>query len=105
MKKERASRAELNKDLRRILAKHHVDTTEVSFSASNFAVNLSGVLVKTDGSSFTSSALQPLVDELMSVYRHIDSNLGNWDLTGGSIRKLEKNSSSHEYLVLEEDFE
>lgn len=102
MKKERASRAELNKDLRRILAKHHVDTAQVFFSASNFAVALSGFLFKADGSEFTSSSLSPLVEELMNQYGHIDSDLGNWDLTGGAIRKIEKDRTAHEE---DEEFE
>lgn len=105
MRKERASRAELNKDLRRILAKYHVDTSSIAFSASNYSVSLSGLLIRTDGSEFNSGALQPLVDELQSKYGNIDSDLSNWDLTGGSIRKLDKEKSSHEYMVTEEDLE
>ena len=95
MKKERASRAELNKDLRRILAKHYVDTTQVSFSASNFAVSLSGILLRVDGSEFNHNSITPLVDELMAQYGHIDSDLGNWDLTGGTIKKIDRVHSHH----------
>jgi hypothetical protein len=92
-KHKKPSKAELNKDLRRIFARHRVDLTSISFSANPSGISMSGTLLKQDGSEFSASTLMPLVEEL-SAKGYINTDLSNWDLTGGTITKKEDSPSS-----------
>jgi hypothetical protein len=80
------SRAENSRQLRRVLSRHMVDMGSISFSAGLSSISITGLLIKNDGSEFTMTSVKNLVDDL-SAFGTITSDLANWELTGGSIRK------------------
>jgi hypothetical protein len=88
-KAKKPSRAETNKKIRNIMTKHGVDLAECQISATSTQVSLGGWLVRHDGSELAFPQVKALTDDLMNECGYVTTQLGNWDLTGGQIKKLE----------------
>lgn len=99
MKKNKLSRAEQNKEVRRILSKNDVDMTEVQVSCSGTRISMYGTLLKRNGEDFIHEALSNMLSELERFGR-VSSELTNWDLNSG-VRNIEKNKV--EFLTLDEE--
>jgi hypothetical protein len=84
---KRKSRAELNRDLRRILTRHHVDMTKLVFSASRTGVKLSGILKTLSGDELSPGKMESLTELLRKHFGQIDSDLSNWEITDYSFKK------------------
>ena len=93
MRKQKLSRAEQNKEVRRILSKNDVDLSEVQVSCSGTRISLYGTLLKRSGEPFAHEALSNMLSELERFGR-VSSELTNWDLNSG-VRSLEKNRVSY----------
>lgn len=85
--KKTKSRAERNKEIRRILAQFKVDVQQVSLAINPNSVDLSGVLVKYDGSDLSNGEIVNLVQALLP-YGFLTTSLSNWNLTNGEIIKI-----------------
>ncbi|MDA8791804.1 hypothetical protein N9N67_01090 [Bacteriovoracaceae bacterium] len=94
-KKKGGSRAENSRAVRRVLAKHYVDLNSLSFSAGLTYINLTGLLVKTDGSEFTLSSVKIMMEDLQHL-GNVQSDLANWELNGGMIKKNTNYFKKHE---------
>lgn len=88
----KVNRFEINKLVRRVLTKNQVDMSTVSFSCMGGRILLTGLLKKGSGSEFTAKGVETMVTELRKVkgVTDVGSELGNWDINGGSIQKIDK---------------
>ncbi len=85
LKKDR-SRHEVNKLLRRIFAKHCVDLSLLSYSAGLTYINLTGILLKLDGSEFTVACAKNLAEDICEVGQ-LTTDLANWELYNGIVKR------------------
>lgn len=83
----RGTKAELSKEVRRILNKHRVDLTVLDYSYGGSSVRLTGGLWRVDGSDFSVEAISYLISDLYP-FGVLYTDLVNWDLNGGSIRVI-----------------
>jgi hypothetical protein len=81
------SRAERNKEVRRILAQCSIDIQQISLAVNPNSVDLSGVLVKYDGSELNNGEVVNLVQALLP-FGFLTTTLSNWNLTSGEITKI-----------------
>lgn len=86
------SRAEKVKGVRRVLAQHGVDVNQLHLNVYHNSLDLSGNLVKYDGSELVFGEVSNLVKSLV-VFGSLSTTLSTWDLTGGEIVKLEARST------------
>jgi hypothetical protein len=94
VRKQKLSRTEQNKEVRRILSKNDADLSEIQVSCSGTRISLYGTLLKRTGADFNHEGLSNMLSELERVGR-VTSELTNWDLNSG-VRSLEKNRVSFE---------
>lgn len=88
----KVNRFEINKLVRRVLTKNQVDMSTISFTCIGGRILLSGLLKKSTGSEFTAKGIESMCSELRKIkgVSDIGSELGNWDVNGGSIQKIDK---------------
>lgn len=89
MKKEKMTKAQYSKNLRRVLLRHQIDLSQIQFSASAHSVNLSGLLMKNTGTEVSVPSVIELQKEL-SRMGQISTDLSNWIITNDSISKIER---------------
>lgn len=91
----KVNRFEINKLVRRVLTKNQVDMSTVTFTCIGGRILLSGLLKKSSGSDFTAQGVESMCSELRKIkgVSDIGSELGNWDVNGGSIQKIDKGES------------
>ncbi|HXH76314.1 MAG TPA: hypothetical protein VNJ08_15185 [Bacteriovoracaceae bacterium] len=65
MKKEKVSRMESNKEVRRVLSKHGADMAYCSYSCTGSELRLTGTLIKTDGSEFNGHQVGIIIQEFI----------------------------------------
>ena len=82
---KRGSKAEMSREVRRVLNKHRVDLTVLDYSYGGNSVRLTGGLWRVDGSDFSVEALSYLISDLYP-FGLLYTDLVNWDLNGGNIR-------------------
>lgn len=83
---KRLSRAEINKQVRRIFAKYHVDMSSITYMATRRGILIKGTLLKQDGSEFNAGTLVALIEDL-SIVGTINTDLSNWDLNARHVIK------------------
>lgn len=88
------SRAEKVKGVRRVLAQHGVDVNQLHLNVYHNSLDLSGNLVKYDGSELAFGEVSALVRSL-GTFGSLSTTLSTWDLTGGEIVKLESRSNQN----------
>ncbi|MFW5887952.1 MAG: hypothetical protein ACOCUH_04070 [Bacteriovoracia bacterium] len=88
------SRFELNKNVRTVLQRNHVDLTQLQFSCAGSKLNMYGTLLKDGGSEFSAQAVEAMMKEMQAIpgLRDIATELSNWNLNGGSIEKRGENA-------------
>lgn len=86
---KRGSKAEMSKEVRRILNKHRVDLTVLDYSYGGSSVRLTGGLWRVDGSDFSVEAISYLISDLYP-FGMLYTDLVNWDLNGGNIRIIQE---------------
>ncbi len=89
------SRAEKVKGVRRVLAQHGVDVNQLHLSVYHNSLEISGNLVKYDGSELAFGEVSALVRSL-TPFGSLSTTLSSWDLTGGEIAKLERREEKKE---------
>ena len=77
MAKQKLSKAQISKEVRRILLKYQTNLSEVYFNAGVSSIILSGNLVKNSGREFKSEEMFNLTNELLKL-GHIRCELENW---------------------------
>lgn len=88
----KTNRFEMNKLVRRVMSRHQVDMSQVSYTCIGGRILLSGFLIKGSGNEFTASGIESMLQEFRKIkgVSDVGSELGNWDLNGGSIQKIDK---------------
>lgn len=81
------SRAEMNKDIRRIFVKHGVDTSRINYMCSGRTISLSGNLIKDGGKEIELSSVNVIVQDLTRLGLSIYCELENWSISEGAISK------------------
>ena len=97
----KTNRFEMNKLVRRVLSRHHVDMSQVSYTCIGGRVLLSGFLTKTSGGEFNASGIESMLQEFRKIkgVADIGSELGNWDINGGSIQKIDKSANAQKKVA------
>lgn len=85
--RDKQSKAGKVKDVRRVLAQFGVDVQKLHLSVHASSIDMSGSLVKYDGSGFAFGEISALVNALSS-FGHLTTDLAEWNLTNGEIVKL-----------------
>jgi len=93
MPKLKGTKAELSKEVRRILNKHRIDLTMLDYSYGGSSVRLSGGIWKNDGTEFSVEALTYLINDLYP-FGTLYTDLINWDLNGGTIRIIHSHNDN-----------
>lgn len=93
--KQKASKAEMSKEVRRVLNKHRVDLSILEYSYGGSSIRLSGGLWRVDGSDFTAEAISYMISDLHR-FGSLYTDLVNWDLNGGSIRVISEQEMNEE---------
>lgn len=94
--KPKVSKAQVSKEVRRILARYQVDLTYIHFSASIHTIHLSGYLIKASGYDFSASVVQTLTNELLKIGA-IRCELENWHIGNEGVNftgKIEKSNKA-----------
>jgi hypothetical protein len=84
---KKRSRLELNRDVRRIFARHRVDLSLLYYSCHGKNVTLSGILMKEGKRDFTALELDQMSQEIYRLKVGIISELENWSISSASIIK------------------
>jgi hypothetical protein len=85
--KKQPSRAEINKDVRRILVKHSVDTGKLAFSCSGKLLTMTGYLCKSDGKELEMRTLEIVIQDLAKMGLQLYCDLENWSVSNGTVSK------------------
>ena len=88
--KNQPSRAEVNRDVRRILVRHSVDTGKLQFSCSGKLLTLTGVLCKSDGKELEVKVMEIIVQDCAKLGLNIYCDLENWSVSNGAVSKKER---------------
>lgn len=94
MAKEKASKAQISKEVRRVLARYQVDLTLIHFSAGLHSIHLSGYLMKSSGYDFPVSVVQTLTLELLRI-GSIRCELENWHVGNEGVNFIGKAENSN----------
>lgn len=86
-KKQRRSRAQSNKMVRRILLRYKVCLINLSYTTTARSIFLKGYLLRNNGSDLPPNVVSTMVRELSRIGR-ITSDLENWSITNDSISFL-----------------
>jgi hypothetical protein len=85
--KKQPSRAEINKDVRRVLVRHSVDTGKLAFSCSGKLLTMTGYLCKSDGNELDMKMLEVIVQDLARMGLQLYCDLENWSVSNGTVSK------------------
>lgn len=77
MGRAKLSKAQISKEVRRVLARYQVNLTQIYFTAGMHSIHLSGFLVKPNGQDFSPSVVNAMAIELLKIGT-IRSELENW---------------------------
>lgn len=77
MVKKKLSKAQLTKEVRRILLRYQVHMSKCFFSANLTSIYLSGTLVRNDGKEFKHTVVNLMTQEILA-YASIRCELDNW---------------------------
>jgi len=77
MAKKKLSKAQMTKEVRRILLRHQVHLSKVFFSANLSSIYFSGILVRNDGKEFKHAVVNVMTMELLQL-GNIRCELENW---------------------------
>lgn len=97
--RNKESRFELNKKIRRILVRHGIDSQQLSFSGYQSFINFSGMLLKNNGNNLSSMEVINLIKELNGLGKTLQFMLTNWYISPNSISFHEGSSSEDLHLL------
>lgn len=81
------SRLEANKEVRRVLVRHGIDTTKVHFSVAGRALLLTGALFRDGGHDVETKVIDTVMQELGRIGVSVTCELDNWIISDGTITK------------------
>ena len=92
--KQKLSKGQINKEVRRILLQFQVSLSDLTFTTSIKSIYLLGSLLKNNGNDFKTEELTLLVNELEN-YGNIRSDLDNWYISRDSIHYTGRTNSNN----------
>ncbi len=93
MAQKQMSRLEANKEVRRVLVRHGIDTTKLQFTCNARSISLSGELFKEGGKELEMITMEALLKDLSRLGMRIISELTNWVISEGTVTKKGKNKT------------
>ena len=93
MAQKQMSRLEANKEVRRILVRHGIDTGKLQFSCNARSLSLSGELYKEGGKDLDLVTMEALLKDFSRLGLRITSELSNWTISDGSITRKGKHKT------------
>jgi hypothetical protein len=89
---KKVSRLEGNREVRRVLTRHHADMGLCQYSCSGYEVRLTGWLRRTDGSEYNIHQIEVIIQDFQRNLKgiYIQGNLDNWSFTNDHITNLSK---------------
>ncbi len=93
MGKVKLSKAQISKEVRRILARYQVNLSLIYFTAGMHSIHLSGYLVKPNGQDFSPSVVNAMAIELLKIGT-IRSELENWYIGSDRVHFTGKDQTS-----------
>ncbi len=87
------SRLEANKEVRRILVRHGIDTTKLQFSCNARSISLSGELFKEGGKELELTTMEALLKDFARLGLRIVSELNNWAISEGTVTRKGKHKT------------
>lgn len=101
--REKRSRFEVNKEVRRVLTRNGADTNQVSFQVYGREINLYGNLIHGDGSDFGALEIENLLTDFTGTLPgyNITGDTSSWVFSHQSIQKvgLKENKEDEEGKV------
>lgn len=96
--REKSSRLENSKDVRRVLNRFGVDLTHCQYTVAGREVRLTGWLLKVDGSDFNANEVEYLIQELGSILRGfmVCGDMENWRFSSDSLQAVGENQNQEE---------
>jgi hypothetical protein len=91
---KKASKGQLNKEVRRVLNRYGVDLTYLNFSAGANSLYFGGHLVKIGGADFKISVVNIMTQELLEIGR-IRCELENWYIGSDGVHFTGKEEKKH----------
>jgi hypothetical protein len=91
---KKTSKAQANKEVRRILTRYQVDLAFINFSAGNNSLYFGGYLMKTGGANFKASIVNVMTQELLELGR-IRCELENWYIGSDGVHFTGKEEKKH----------
>ena len=85
--KKPPSRLEVNKDIRRILVRHSVDTTKLQFTCSGKLITMTGGIYGEGGKELSLSHIDAILKDISRMGMRVYCELENWAISDGSISK------------------
>ena len=88
--REKRSRFEVNKEVRRVLTRNGSDTNQVSFQVYGREINLYGNLIHGDGSDFAALEIENLLTDFSGTLPgyNITGDTNSWIFSHQSIQKV-----------------
>jgi len=96
--RSKKTRAEVNKDVRRVLARHGVDTVELNFQVYGKEISFYGKLMHGDGSEFSAIEVENMMGEFSEIIGgyNITGDTSNWIFTYQAIRHIGERTKAQE---------
>lgn len=85
--KKAPSRLEVNKDIRRILVRHSVDTTKLQFTCTGKLITMTGGIYGEGGKELSLSNIDAIFKDFTRMGMRVYCELENWAISDGSITK------------------
>jgi hypothetical protein len=98
--REKKSRFEVNKEVRRVLTRNGADTMEVGFQVYGREVNIFGTMVHGDRSDFSAVEIENLLTDFAGSLPgyNITGETTTWTFSYQAIKRLGKKTSEEEAL-------
>lgn len=100
--REKKSRFEVNKDVRRVLTRNGADTNQLGFQVYGREVSLYGTLIHGDGSDFGALEIEVLLTDFAGTLPgfNITGETSNWSFSHQGIRKLTASGEEKATVVM-----
>lgn len=85
--KKAPSRLEINKDIRRILVRHSVDTTKLHFTCAGKTITMTGGIYGDGGKELSHSNVDAVFKDIARLGMRVYCELENYTVSDGSVMK------------------
>jgi hypothetical protein len=81
------SRLEVNRDVRRILVRHGVDTTKLHFTCTGKTITMTGAIYKDGGQEIALQAVDAVFRDISRLGYRVYCEFENWTVSDGAVMK------------------